>query len=55
MLRGGSTAFPVDILARYEKWKDIVRVSGPQGLRLIKGFQDEVLRRRVEGPSVLAT
>ena len=35
---------PVDILKRYEKWKDIVRVSGPQGLRLIKGFHDEALR-----------
>lgn len=40
---------PVDILARYEKWKDIVRVSGPQGLRLIKGFQDEVLRGEWKG------
>ena len=35
---------PVEILKRYEKWKDIVRVSGPQGLRLIKGFHDEALR-----------
>ncbi len=35
---------PVDILKRYEKWKDIVRISGPQGLRLIKGFHDESLR-----------
>jgi proteic killer suppression protein len=35
---------PKDVLARYEKWKDIVRVSGPQGLRLIKGFHDEALR-----------
>ena len=35
---------PVDVLRRYEKWKDIVRVSGPSGLRLIKGFHDEALR-----------
>ena len=35
---------PKDILKRYEKWKDIVTISGPQGLRLIKGFHDEVLR-----------
>jgi addiction module RelE/StbE family toxin len=35
---------PVDILKRYEKWKDIVTISGPQGLRLIKGFRDEALR-----------
>lgn len=34
---------PVDVLKRYEKWKDIVSVSGPQGLRLIKGFRDEAL------------
>lgn len=35
---------PKDILKRYEKWKDIVRISGPQGLRLIKGFHDESLQ-----------
>lgn len=34
---------PIEILKRYEKWKDIVAVSGPQGLRLIKGFNDEAL------------
>jgi len=34
---------PVEILKRYEKWKDIVAVSGPQGLRLIRGFNDEAL------------
>ena len=34
---------PVEILKRYEKWKDIVKLSGPQGLRLIKGFNDEAL------------
>jgi len=35
--------FPTEVLKRYEKWKDIVRVSGPAGLRLIKGFHDEAL------------
>ena len=35
---------PVEVLKRYEKWKDIVEVSGPQGLRLIRGFNDEALR-----------
>jgi len=35
---------PVDILKRYEKWKDIVAISGPQGLLRIKGFRDEALR-----------
>ena len=34
---------PKDILKRYEKWKDIVNLSGPPGLRLIKGFHDEAL------------
>jgi addiction module RelE/StbE family toxin len=28
---------------RYEKWKDIVKISGPQGLKLIRGFHDEAL------------
>jgi addiction module RelE/StbE family toxin len=34
---------PIEILKRYEKWKDIVAISGPQGLGLIKGFNDEAL------------
>jgi mRNA-degrading endonuclease YafQ of YafQ-DinJ toxin-antitoxin module len=34
---------PVEVLKRYEKWKDIARLSGPPGLRLIKGFHDEAL------------
>ena len=33
----------VEILKRYEKWKDIAMLSGPQGLRAIKGFRDESL------------
>lgn len=40
---------PKEILKRYEKWKDIVRISGPGGLRLIKGFHDETLRGEWEG------
>ena len=35
---------PRDVLKRYEKWKDIVRLSGPLGLRQIAGFNDEALR-----------
>jgi len=35
---------PQDILKRYEKWKDIVAITGPTGLRMIKGFHDESLR-----------
>ena len=38
------SALPVEILKRYEKWKDIARISGPSGLRFIKGFHDEALR-----------
>ena len=34
---------PQEVLKRYEKWKDIVEVSGPEGLKLIKGFRDEAL------------
>jgi addiction module RelE/StbE family toxin len=40
---------PVEILKRYEKWKDIVEISGPQGLRLIKGFNDEALYGEWQG------
>jgi addiction module RelE/StbE family toxin len=40
---------PVDILKRYEKWKDVVRISGPQGLRAIRGFHDESLRGEWKG------
>lgn len=35
---------PQEVLKRYEKWKDIVSISGPGGLRLIKGFHDEALK-----------
>jgi addiction module RelE/StbE family toxin len=34
---------PVDVLKRYQKWKDIVTFSGPIGLRNIAGFRDESL------------
>jgi len=40
---------PVGILKRYEKWKDIVAISGPQGLRRIKGFRDEALTGEWKG------
>ena len=40
---------PVDVLKRYEKWKDIVSISGPQGLRKIKGLHDEPLRGEMRG------
>ena len=40
---------PVEVLKRYEKWKDIVTISGPQGLRLIRGFNDEALSGQWKG------
>ena len=40
---------PDDVLQRYEKWKDIVSISGPEGLRQIKGFHDEALRGEWKG------
>ena len=35
---------PIEILKRYEKWKDIVVISGPAGLRAIRGLNDEPLK-----------
>ena len=35
---------PKEVLKRYEKWKDIVEISGPAGLKLVRGFRDEALR-----------
>jgi toxin HigB-1 len=40
---------PKEILKRYEKWKDIVQFSGPSGLKLIRGFNDEALRGEWKG------
>ncbi len=42
-------SLPVENLKHYEKWKDIARISGPEGLRFIKGFHDEVLRGEWKG------
>ena len=42
-------SLPVEILKRYEKWKDIVYISGPVGLRAIRGFNDEALRGQWKG------
>jgi len=44
-----ASSLPRDILKRYEKWKDIAMLSGPPGLRLIKGFHDEVLSGEWKG------
>ena len=40
---------PKDILKRYEKWLDIAMISGPPGLRAIKGFHDEALSGASKG------
>jgi mRNA-degrading endonuclease YafQ of YafQ-DinJ toxin-antitoxin module len=40
---------PREILKRYEKWKDIAALSGPPGLRLIRGFHDEALAGKWAG------
>lgn len=40
---------PLEVLKRYEKWKDVVMISGPAGLLEIKGFRDEPLRGEWKG------
>jgi addiction module RelE/StbE family toxin len=40
---------PLEIQKRYEKWKDIARISGPRGLRAIRGFRDEALSGKWNG------
>ena len=43
------TSMPLEIQKRYEKWKDIVAISGPEGLRKIRGLRDEPLRGEWKG------
>jgi proteic killer suppression protein len=40
---------PIEIQKRYEKWKGIVELSGPSGLRLIRGVNDEALSGNWKG------
>ena len=42
-------SIPTEVLKRYEKWKDIVTISGPPGLRKIKGLRDESLSGEWKG------
>lgn len=44
-----SGAVPREILKRYEKWKDIARLSGPPGLRAIRGLHDAELAGEWKG------
>ena len=39
----------LEIQKRYEKWKDIARISGPLGLTAIRGFRDEALSGKWNG------
>ena len=43
------TKAPIEVQKRYEKWKDIVQISGPAGLKLIRGFRDEALLGEWQG------
>ncbi len=40
---------PIEAQKKYEKWKDIVGISGSLGLILIKGFSDEALKGEWNG------
>ena len=40
---------PSDVVLKYEAWKRIVELEGPQGLRQIKGFHDESLKGEWRG------
>ena len=42
-------SIPVEVLKRYEKWKDIASISGPAGLQNIKGFHEESLSGNWKG------
>jgi Txe/YoeB family toxin of Txe-Axe toxin-antitoxin module len=42
-------SIPVEVLKRYEKWKDIASISGPAGFRNIQGFHDESLSGNWKG------
>ncbi|PIQ43325.1 MAG: type II toxin-antitoxin system mRNA interferase toxin, RelE/StbE family [Gammaproteobacteria bacterium CG11_big_fil_rev_8_21_14_0_20_46_22] len=40
---------PREILKRFEVWKRIVELQGPEGLKAIKGFHDEALKGNLKG------
>ncbi|NJL28593.1 MAG: type II toxin-antitoxin system mRNA interferase toxin, RelE/StbE family [Thermoanaerobaculia bacterium] len=44
-----AATIPEEALKRYEKWKDVATMSGPPGLRLIRGFHDEALLGEWQG------
>lgn len=48
-VRKSLSSAPLEVLKRYEKWKDIVAISGPMGLRKITGLRDESLSGNWKG------
>lgn len=40
---------PNEILDKYEVWKRVVEIEGPQGLKKIRGFNDEALKGEWKG------
>jgi addiction module RelE/StbE family toxin len=40
---------PAEVLKRYQKWKEIVRLYGPDALRDIAGFHDKQLHGQWAG------
>lgn len=40
---------PIEIKKSYLAWKRIAEIEGPEGLRLIKGFHDEMLKGEWRG------
>jgi addiction module RelE/StbE family toxin len=42
-------SLPLEVLKKYEIWKNIVSISGPEGLKQIGGFNDEALRGEWKG------
>lgn len=35
---------PAKVLEKYEFWKSVVQISGPEGLRAFPGFRDHALK-----------
>ena len=42
-------SMPLEIQKRYEKWLDIATISGPPGLKSVRGFQRRSLVGKVDG------
>jgi plasmid maintenance system killer protein len=40
---------PIEVKEKYEVWKNIVMLQGPNALRKIKGFHDEGLTNNLKG------